>query len=561
MEEQNKPDTTNVKVESSTNDNGGAVSTPEKSNNFDRDRNTEGTGERFGRGGRFGGRGGGRGNQRGDGRNFENRRGGRGPRDGGRGPRQDFHQEGQEGGDGDRDRSDRGQNDRGQGDRGQGDRGQDNRGQGDNRGRYGMRGPEDYFNDRVQQLSGPTFDLPPVDMAEKKFNGRNRLYVGNIGTEVSEDELNELFKSFGETSEIFVNTQKNFGFIKLDYHCNAERAKRELDGTVFKSRNLKIRFAPNSGSVKVKNLSSMVSNELLHYAFSVFGEIERAVVTIDERGRPTGEGLVDFARKGAALQAIRRCSESCFFLTGSLRPCIVEAYDVVDDNDGYPEKNVPKKNMEFHKERDQGPRFANHGTFEHEYGMRWKQLFDLHTQKEESLKKELELEKEKLEAQMEYAKYEHETEQLREQLRAREMDKDRQKRELEMKQRLVEEEKMRSEKQMREMESRLLHQQEEQRRRQQDNSLFMQAHNLDSLLEQQEQALQAYDQPTGYSHGVVEDSPTLDPKSFMSMYEQDSGNRFEGRSSSSRGGSDNRGHWVSENRRGGEDYPTKRRRF
>lgn len=133
--------------------------------------------------------------------------------------------------------------------------------------------------------------------------------------------------------------------------------------------------------------------------------------------------------------------------------------------------------------------------------MRWKQLYDLHSQKEEGLRKELELEKEKLEAQMEYAKYEHETEVLRDQLRARELDKERQKREWEMKERQVEEERLRTEEQMRrtqeEMESRILQQQEELRRRQQENSLFMQAHNLDSMLEQQEQA---YDQPAGYGH-------------------------------------------------------------
>lgn len=51
-----------------------------------------------------------------------------------------------------------------------------------------------------------------------------------------------------------------------------------------------------------------------------------------------------------------------------------------------------------------GPRFSEAGSFEHEYGTRWKQLHELHRQKEEALKKELAAEEEKLEAQMEYAK-------------------------------------------------------------------------------------------------------------------------------------------------------------
>nr|CAH7761494.1 unnamed protein product [Callosobruchus chinensis] len=415
-------------------------------------------------------------------------------------------------------------------------------------------------------LSGPTFDIPAVPMTEKKFNGRNRLYIGNIGPEVTEDDLKELFQPFGEINEIFINKEKNFGFIKVDYHSNAEKAKRELDGHILKGRNLKIRFAPNSTTIKVKNLTPFVSNELLYYSFSLFGEIERAMVCVDERGKPTGEGIIDFARKGSATHAIRRCSDGCFFLTGSLRPAIVEAYEVVDDVDGYPEKNVPKKSLDYHKERSQGPRFAAPGSFENEFGLRWKQLYDLHSQKEDALKKELELEKEKLEAQMEYAKYEHETEMLRDKLRAREMDKERQKIEWERKQRMVEEERLRTEEQMRrnqeEMQSRIAAQQEELRRRQQENTLFMQAHNLDSMLEQQEQA---YDAPSPYGklNAVsMNDDPGLDSKPFMSSYERHS-NRYEGNREPARGNSSslgNRGHWVSDNRRS-DDFPNKRRRF
>jgi len=63
-----------------------------------------------------------------------------------------------------------------------------------------------------------------------------------------------------------------------------------------------------------------------------------------------------------------------------------------------------------------GPRFAELGSFEHEYGTRWKQLHELHKQKAEALKREMEMEETKLEAQMEYARYEHETELLKERM-------------------------------------------------------------------------------------------------------------------------------------------------
>lgn len=104
------------------------------------------------------------------------------------------------------------------------------------------------------------------------------------------------------------------------------------------------------------------------------------------------------------------------FCFRSLRPVVVEPFEQQDDVDGYPDKNLPRKNPEFFKAREIGPRFAQLGSFEHEYGTRWKQLHELYKQKEEALKREMAMEEEKLEAQMEFARYEHETELLRERM-------------------------------------------------------------------------------------------------------------------------------------------------
>lgn len=133
--------------------------------------------------------------------------------------------------------------------------------------------------------------------------------------DVTEEELKELFKPYGEISEVFINKEKNFAFLKMDYHLNAEKAKRELDGSTRKNRQIRIRFAPNATTICVKNLTPWVSNELLYKAFEIFGPIERATIVVDERGKPTGEGIVEFARKNSANSAIKYCSERCYFLT------------------------------------------------------------------------------------------------------------------------------------------------------------------------------------------------------------------------------------------------------
>ncbi|XP_034665083.1 protein no-on-transient A isoform X3 [Drosophila subobscura] len=352
-------------------------------------------------------------------------------------------------------------------------------------------GDEFFIGQRLRAIAGPTLELPPVEVPEEtKFSGRNRLYVGNLTADVTDNELREMFKPFGEIGEIFSNIDKNFTFLKVDYHVNAEKAKRALDGSIRKGRQLRVRFAPNATILRVSNLTPFVSNELLYKCFEIFGPLERASITVDDRGKHMGEGIVEFAKKSSASACLRLCNEKCFFLTASLRPCLVEPLDVNDDNDGLPEKALNKKLQEFNQERSVGPRFADLNSFEHEYGSRWKQLHDLYKTKQDALKRELKMEEDKLDAQMEYARYEQETELLRQELRKREVDNERKKLEREMREKQAEEMRKRDEETMRrhqnEMQTRMSRQEEEMRRRQQENTLFIQAQQLNSLLDQQE---------------------------------------------------------------------------
>ncbi|XP_012215147.1 hrp65 protein isoform X2 [Linepithema humile] len=433
----------------------------------------------------------------------------------------------------------------GRGGRGGGDRSMPNRSQ------------DDRLMERIMAISGPTHELPLQDTTEKKFSGRNRLYIGNLTNDVSEEEIQTMFQKYGEISELFVNKEKSFAFLRMDYKANAEAAKRELDGTMRKGRALKVRFAPHSSTIKIKNLTPWTSNELLERAFSVFGEIERAIVKVDERGKSTGEGIVEFCRKPSAQLALRKCTEGCYFITASLRPVVVEPFEQQDDVDGYPDKNLPRKNPEFFKARDIGPRFAQIGSFEHEYGTRWKQLHELYKQKEEALKREMAMEEEKLEAQMEFARYEHETELLREQLRMREADRERQKREWEMKERQAEEQRTREEelrrRQQEEMAMRIRRQEEELHRRQQENNLFMQEQairsgggkNYDSVSNNDRDG---YGQPDGGS-GMPVIMDLMDMRVEM------------GNMGGNRGGSGGSGRWQGNDRNRPDDYPNKRRRY
>ncbi|KAK8390428.1 hypothetical protein O3P69_010246 [Scylla paramamosain] len=281
---------------------------------------------------------------------------------------------------------------------------------------------KDKIKERVNtELSGPQFDLPPLDTAEKKFNASSRLFVGNLPRDIPYEELKAIFAKYGELGQVYFNKEGAYAFINFDFRANAEKAKRELQGTEVRNRPLKIRFASITTGVRVKNLTGCVSNELLEKAFNVFGQIEACRVIVDDRGKPTGEGIVIFADKKGATLAVKKCHEECYFLTSALRPVIVEPLEARDEEEGNPESSM-HKNDQYKQERKEGPRFADRDSFEYEYGVRWKRLYEMYKEKKMLLESDLQAEVEQLERRLAIVKHEHETEKLRQELIAREQE-------------------------------------------------------------------------------------------------------------------------------------------
>lgn len=250
---------------------------------------------------------------------------------------------------------------------------------------------------------------------EKTFTQRSRLFVGNLPTGVSEEDLEKLFAKYGKASEIFINKERGFGFIRLETRIIAEIARAELDDTPFRGRPIRVRFATHGAALTVKNLPEFVSNELLEEAFAVFGQIERAVVIVDDRGRPTGKGIVEYTSKPAARKALDKCSDGAYLLTAFPRPITVEPMDQFDEEEGLSEKLI-NKNQQYHKEREQPPRFAQPGSFEYEYAMRWKALMEMEKQQYEMVDRNMKEAQEKLEAEMEAARHEHQVMLMRQDL-------------------------------------------------------------------------------------------------------------------------------------------------
>lgn len=75
------------------------------------------------------------------------------------------------------------------------------------------------------------------------------IYVGNLVFDVSEDDLREAFKQFGEITEVrlimdkFTGKSKGFGFIEMPSKAEAEKAIEEMNGKEFMGRAINVNEA------------------------------------------------------------------------------------------------------------------------------------------------------------------------------------------------------------------------------------------------------------------------------------------------------------------------------
>lgn len=68
----------------------------------------------------------------------------------------------------------------------------------------------------------------------------SKLYVGNLSFSITTEDLRERFSHYGEVVEVKIIEGKGFAFVEMEAQVDAEKARKELDGTLVKGRNLKI---------------------------------------------------------------------------------------------------------------------------------------------------------------------------------------------------------------------------------------------------------------------------------------------------------------------------------
>ena len=76
-----------------------------------------------------------------------------------------------------------------------------------------------------------------------------KLYVGNLGFDVTNKDLEELFAQAGVCESVAVITDRatgqsrGFGFVEMASNADAQKAIQQFDGQEFKGRALKVNEA------------------------------------------------------------------------------------------------------------------------------------------------------------------------------------------------------------------------------------------------------------------------------------------------------------------------------
>ncbi|KAJ1924557.1 E3 ubiquitin-protein ligase pub1 [Tieghemiomyces parasiticus] len=175
--------------------------------------------------------------------------------------------------------------------------------------------------EKTSPAAAVTPPSPSTDGATSQ--GCRSLYVGNLDSNITEDELREVFAPLGDVQSVKIITNRafahgglNYGFVEFVDHISAGRALAEIQGKELHDKELKINWAFASSintredtsahfHIFVGDLSPEVNDQILQKAFMEFGNMSDARVMWDAKsGKTRGFGFVAYRDRADAERAI-----------------------------------------------------------------------------------------------------------------------------------------------------------------------------------------------------------------------------------------------------------------
>ena len=75
------------------------------------------------------------------------------------------------------------------------------------------------------------------------------LFVGNLGSEVTHEELRRLFEAYGQVVQVHIIVDRDtglprgFAFVEMTNDAEAEKAIQALNGSILRDRTLDVNYA------------------------------------------------------------------------------------------------------------------------------------------------------------------------------------------------------------------------------------------------------------------------------------------------------------------------------
>jgi RNA recognition motif-containing protein len=75
------------------------------------------------------------------------------------------------------------------------------------------------------------------------------LFVGNLGSEVTHEELRQMFEAYGQVVQVHIIVDRDtglprgFAFVEMTNDAEAEKAIKALNGSILRDRTLDVNYA------------------------------------------------------------------------------------------------------------------------------------------------------------------------------------------------------------------------------------------------------------------------------------------------------------------------------